>query len=377
MQHTLVAVFDNRSDAQKALEDLVASGFLRQDARLSEGDPTGQSDVAGAQRTGEGIGSSIKNFFSDIFGTDRDESTRMYSEAVTRGHYVLTLDASSEPEVERAADIVERYGPIDIDEHARQWGLGGGTGTSQESMRMGTGSSQQASSTLQQSTGGSMQGSMQGNMQGGMQGSQQRADTTAIPVIQEELKVGKRVVQRGGVRIYQRVLETPVNESIGLREEHVNVERHAVDRPVSPADVSAFQETTIELRESAEEAVVEKTARVVEEVVVGKEVTERSEQISDTVRRTEVEIEQLTPDEDTYFRGHWTSNYANQGGSYDEYAPAYSYGSSMARSDLYRGRPWNDVESNLRTDWESRYPSSAWEKFKAAIRHGWERITSS
>lgn len=379
MQHTLVAVFDNRSDAQKALEDLVASGFSRQDARLSEGDPTGQSGVtgAGAQRPDEGsIGSSIKNFFSDIFGTDRDESTRMYSEAVTRGHYVLTLDADSEPEVERAADIIERYGPIDIDEHARQWGLGGGTGTSQESMRMGTGSSQQGASLSQQSATGSMQGSMQGNMQGGMQGSQQRADTTAIPVIQEELKVGKRAVQRGGVRIYQRVIETPVNESIGLREEHVNVERHAVDRPVSPADASAFQETTIELRESAEEAVVEKTARVVEEVVVGKEVTERNEQISDTVRRTEVEIEQLTPDEDIYFRGHWTSNYANQGGSYDEYAPAYSYGSSMARSDLYRGRPWNDVESSLRSDWESRYPSSAWEKFKAAVRHGWERITS-
>jgi len=380
MQHTLVAVFDNRSDAQKALEDLVASGFSRQDARLSEGDPTGQSDVAGAQRTDGGIGASIKHFFSDIFGTDRDESTRMYSEAVTRGHYVLTLNADSEPEVERAADIVERYGPIDIDEHARQWGFGGGTGTSQESMRMGTGFSQQTSSMSQQSAGGSMQGSAQGNMQGGMQGamqgSQQRADTTAIPVIQEELKVGKREVQRGGVRIYQRVVETPVNESIGLREEHVNVERHPVDRPVSPADVAAFQETTIELRESAEEAVVEKTARVVEEVVVGKEVTERNEQISDTVRRTEVEIEQLTPDEDMYFRGHWTSNYANQGGSYDEYAPAYSYGSSMARSDLYRGRRWDDVESNLRSDWESRYPSSAWEKFKTAVRHGWERITS-
>lgn len=376
MQHTLVAVFDNRSDAQKALEDLVASGFSRQEARLSEGDTTGQSGITGAEsgRTGEGsIGSSIKNFFTDIFGTDRDESAQMYSEAVTRGHYVLTLNADSEPEVERAADIVERYGPIDIDEHARQWGVG------QESMRMGTGASQQGASVSQQSASLSQQSAtsnLQGNVQGTMQGSQQRADTTAIPVIQEELKVGKREVQRGGVRIYQRVIETPVSENIGLREEHINVERHAVDRPVSPDDVSAFQETTIELRESAEEAVVEKTARVVEEVVVGKEVTQRNEQISDTVRRTEVEIEQLSPEEDTYFRGHWTSNYANLGGSYDEYAPAYSYGSSMARSDMYRGRPWNDVEGNLRSDWESRYPSSAWEKFKAAVRHGWERITS-
>lgn len=387
MQHTLVAVFDNRSDAQKALEDLVASGFSRQQAQLSEGDPAGSSlqssgttaSTAGTSTSDGSIGSSIKNFFNDIFGSDRTEDAQMYSEAVTRGHYVLTLDADSEPEVERAADIVERYGPVDIDEHAASWNQGamaGGMGMGSTGMQQSASMSQQ--SQLQQgmqSTQGAMQGSQ---LQGGqMQGSQQRADdTTAIPIIQEELKVGKREVQRGGVRIYQRVVETPVNETVGLREEHVNVERHAVDRPVSPADVNAFQETTIELRETAEEAVVQKSARVVEEVVVGKEVTQRQENISDTVRRTEVEVEQLTPDQDTYFRGHWTSNFADQGGSYDDYAPAYSYGSSMARSEMYRGRPWDEVEPNLRNDWESRYPQSTWEKMKAAVRHGWERITS-
>lgn len=381
MQHTLVAVFDNRTDAQKALEDLVASGFSRQSARLSEGDPTGQSSLqstSGASTTattGEGsIGSSIKNFFIDIFGTDRSTDAQMYSAAVTRGHYVLTLTADSEPEVERAADIVERYGPVDIDEHAQQWGAMGG----QDSMRMGAGSMQQGQGMSQQSAppvpGAGMQGSgLQGSQ---YQDSQQRADSAAIPVIQEELKVGKREVQRGGVRIYQRVVETPVTETVGLREEHLNVERHAVDRPVTAADVNAFQETTIELRESAEEAVVEKTARVVEEVVVGKEVTQRQENISDTVRHTEVEIEQLSPDDDAYFRGHWTSNYGNAGGTYEEYAPAYSYGSSMARSQTYRGRPWSDVEGSLRSDWESRNPGSTWDKVKAAIRHGWERMTS-
>jgi hypothetical protein len=48
----------------------------------------------------------------------------------------------------------------------------------------------------------------------------------------------------------------------------------------------------------------------------------------------------------------------------------------MARSDLFRGRPWNDVESQLRTDWEGRYPGSAWERVKAAVRHGWERMST-
>lgn len=382
MQHTLVAVFDNRSDAQKALEDLVASGFTRQEVRLSEGDPAGQSSLssstttaAGTHGTDEGIGASFKHFFSDLFGTDRSDHAQMYSEAVNRGHYVLTLNAASEPEVERAADIVERYNPVDIDEQAQQWQT---SGMSAGAMGAGSSGLQQSQSASQQFAQGSAGNVNSGSIQGSnLAATQQRGDaTTAIPVIQEELKVGKREVQRGGVRIYQRMVETPVNETIGLREEHVNVQRRAVDKLVDPADIAAFQDTTIELRETAEEAVVEKTARVVEEVIVGKEVTQHNEQITDSVRRTEVEIEQLTPDDDAYFRGHWTSNFANEGGSYDDYAPAYHYGNTMARSDLYRGRPWNDVESNLRTDWEARNPGSTWDKFKAAVRHGWERMTA-
>lgn len=383
MQHTLLAVFDNRSDARKALEGLVASGFSRQEARLSEGDPTGQgglsasaSGSASNARADDGsFGSGIRNFFADIFGTDRSEHAQMYSDAVSGGHYVLTLTVDSEPEVERAADIVERYGPVDIDDKAPQWDSAYG-----EPARMGTSPSKQQSQPMaQQYAQGSdptPRGSAAGQHSQFQAGQQRVGETQAIPVIQEELKVGKREVQRGGVRIYSRVIETPVNESVGLREEHVKVERNAVDRPLGADDISAFRETTIELRETAEEAVVEKTARVVEELVVGKEVSQRNEQISDTVRRTEVEVEQLAPQDETYFRGHWTSNFAGQGGTYDEYAPAYSYGSSMRNSEMYRNRPWDDVEGSLRTDWEARYPNSAWEKMKAAVRHGWERMTS-
>ena len=386
MQHTLVAVFDNRSDAQQALEDLVASGFGRQEVRLSEGDPTGDASQSMQSGTttdaGDGsIGSSIKGFFGDLFGNERSQDAHMYSEAVTRGHYVLTVTAASEPEVERAADIVERHGPVDIDETSQQWSGGAMAGqnlSSSGAIQQSAAVSQQNMQADVQSSQGSVQ-SPQANVQGSqgsVQGSQQRADTTAIPVIQEELKVGKRQVERGGVRIFQRMVETPVNESVALREEHVNVERHAVNRPVNPADLNAFQENTIELRETAEEAIIEKTARVVEEVVVGKEVTQRQQQISDTVRHTEVDVQQLTGDDDTYFRGHWNSNLASTGGSYDDYAPAYQYGNTMASSDLYRGRPWEDVETNLRTDWEARNPGSTWEKMKSAVRHGWERMTT-
>ena len=114
---------------------------------------------------------------------------------------------------------------------------------------------------------------------------------TAIPVVEEELVVGKRAVNQGGVRVYRRVVEVPVEESVNLREEHVTVERHAVDRAVTDPD--AFRDRTIELTETAEEAVVGKNARVVEELLVGKKSLERTETIHDTVRKTEVEVEEI------------------------------------------------------------------------------------
>ena len=121
-----------------------------------------------------------------------------------------------------------------------------------------------------------------------------RGETT-IPVVEEELKVGKREVERGGVRVESRVTETPVEERVNLREERVHVERHPVDRPVSSAD-NAFKEGTLEVTERAEQAVVAKEARVVEEVVVGKEVAERTETVRDTVRRTDVNVEEIKGD---------------------------------------------------------------------------------
>lgn len=362
MQHTLLAVFDNRSDAEKAQDALIAGGFPRAQLRLTEGESEAGPEPAAH---GGGIGAGIRRFFADIFGTDRSEHAQLYAAAVTSGRHVLSLAADTTEEVERAADIVERFGPVDLDEHGQPW-------TGQDH-----GLRPQGASMAQQAGGGSMQGAVQGgSAQGTPQGgSQQRAESTAIPVIQEELRVGKRAVERGGVRIYQRVVETPVSERVALREEHVKVARHPVDRPVRADDLHAFEEATIELRETGEEPVVSKTARVVEEVVVDKQVSERSEQVNDTVRRTEVELEPFSAADDAYFRGHWTSNYGSAG-SYEEYAPAYRYGSEMARSERYRGQAWNDVENHLRSDWQARHPRSAWDRFKAAVRHGWERIAS-
>jgi uncharacterized protein (TIGR02271 family) len=112
-----------------------------------------------------------------------------------------------------------------------------------------------------------------------------------IPIVEERLRVGKREVGHGRVRIRSYVVETPVQEQVTLREERVNVERRPVDRPLTSADEALFQERTVEVAKTAEEAVVAKEARVVEEVTLRKTAEERTETVRDTVRRTEVDVE--------------------------------------------------------------------------------------
>lgn len=375
MQHTLVAVFDNNADAQSAMDELLTSGFPRSDVRMSSGSPA--SSLSGSSTTttttttdtDTGIGTSIKNFFSDLFSDDDDDARHVnrYEGAVSGGKCVVTLTANSLPEVERAADIVERFGPIDIDEHSDATGMSAGA------MNMSSGVQKSAPMSAQSAN---LQGSTARTDSLQRDTAAQPGAARSIPVVEEQLKVGKREVQRGGVRIFSRIVETPVNESVSLREEHVDVQRRTVDQPINPADATAFKEQTIEMRESAEEAVVQKSARVVEEVTVGKQVNQRQEQIRDSVRHTEVDIERLGgTDDDSYYRNHYQSNFASSGAAYDDYAPAYTYGSQM-RSQ-YAGRQWDDVETDLRTNWESRGTggASTWERMKAAVRHGWDRMT--
>jgi uncharacterized protein (TIGR02271 family) len=258
-----------------------------------------------------------------------------------------------------------------------------------------------------------------------------------IPVVEEELEVGKRQVDLGAVRVVSRMVETPVTESVTLREERANIERRPVDRPASEADLAGLRDESIEVRETAEKAVVNKTARVVEEVTVGKTATEHTEQVSDSVRRTVVDVQNdggnattgttasslgttsgtvgntsgtlgtagsttggigstgtaattgsmmgttadnmaataTSADYDDDFRRDWNTRYATTGGSYDDYAPAYRYGSTLGADTRYKGRSWDEVESGARSDWQTRYPGSSWENFKAAVRHGWERVS--
>jgi uncharacterized protein (TIGR02271 family) len=116
-----------------------------------------------------------------------------------------------------------------------------------------------------------------------------RNNNQTIPVIEEELQVGKREVNTGGIRLKSRIVENEVHEDVNLREEKVNVVRTPVDRVANESDI---REESIQLTETAEVPVVSKEAVVVEEVSLSKEVNERNETISDTVKKTEIDIEE-------------------------------------------------------------------------------------
>jgi len=118
-------------------------------------------------------------------------------------------------------------------------------------------------------------------------GAMNAGDT--IKVMKEDLVVGKREVEAGGVRVTSHVVETPVQEQVTLHEERVTIERRPVNERVAGTEV--FRDQTIEARATAEEAVVGKDVRVVEEIGIRKEAADRVETVRDTVRRTEIDVE--------------------------------------------------------------------------------------
>lgn len=115
-----------------------------------------------------------------------------------------------------------------------------------------------------------------------------------IQEVEEEVTVGKRRVATGGVRASTRVTERPVEKTVTLTEEQVDVTRRDAGRELSPEEAErAFKETSVEVTETAEEAQVRKAARLIGEVEIAKTEQERTETIKDTARRTEVDVEKI------------------------------------------------------------------------------------
>ena len=280
MATTLVGVFDDFAAAQKAVQQLTKAGIKQGDISIARNNNGKSYETYGGAKSkdytsGTSIGDKIANFFDGIFGTDVNNDERgVYAESVRRGGTIVTVK-TDDSMTERAADILNGAGAADIDRRHAQYRAAGYKKFDQKAPLY----NEEQTRTEREKFS--------------------RQNEVALPVIEEQLNVGKRVVQHGGVRVHTSVSEKPVSKTVNLREENVTVDRRPVDRAVTDADMAAVKDGSFTVTEREEVPVVAKEAHVVEEVMIGKDVRERQETVRDTVKRTDVDVEEINQNTQT------------------------------------------------------------------------------
>ena len=249
MTQTVIGIFDNTSEAEEAVEALLDNGFTESNVDLSVNNAKMNLVAAIADNNNE---SGISKFFKNLFGND-DEGNR-YTKAAER-RSIVTVHTQTSEEAKRASELLDKYGAIDINDDEQGTAFESDTRNSQDYVNAEEGQT--------------------------------------ISVIEENLQVGKRDTETGGVRLKSRIVEKPVEDNLRLREEYVRVERKQVNRIATDTDLKNAENVNLELIEHAEVPVVSKEARVVEEISIGRDVKHREETVIDTIRKTEVDIEEI------------------------------------------------------------------------------------
>jgi uncharacterized protein (TIGR02271 family) len=322
-EETIVAVYDTAEHADAAVRDLIAADVP--ESAISRHDRTA-SGMTPLHETTTGEPPREEGFWSRLFGGERDYDHQVYDRSVESGSTVISVRVS-DGHIERVSEILDRHNPIDIDERASGYGLAGTTedgvagvppvgyaetrATGMRSAETEYDAPVARSAELRSPGLGLGEGGLPG---GGVAYETTGSDLTdagavaptglgatsrvgtdeseTLQLAEEQLTVGKRLVNRGTTRVRRYVVETPVEEQVSLHEERVTLDRRPVTGTVAPG-ASSFTDRTIEMAETREEAVVSKTAHVTEEVRLRKEAVERVETVRDTVRREEVEVEQV------------------------------------------------------------------------------------
>lgn len=243
MNYTIVGFFNEKEEAQKAEKQLMSGGFANNQVDLSPFKTQGEYTNADYDYKED---DNTSGFWSWLFD-DNDDNRERHSRVAARTN-VVTVYAKDKEGAKNAASILDNYGALDVDDYDQK-----------------------------------LMGRKNQDINSGKRGD-------SIEVKKEEMNVGKREVNQGGVQIKSRIVEKPVQENIRLRDERVYVTRKPVDKAVSGKD--AFKDKTIEMTERDEKAVVDKSTRVVEEIAVNKDVKVHEEKVSDTVRETEVDIDE-------------------------------------------------------------------------------------
>ncbi len=298
MTEHIVAVYKTEAHATAAARSLESLGIpptaIRQ---YAETVPAKTEPVEPASTHTSGGG-----FWAWLFGDElMTETTRsmytddIYDRRVAAGNVVLSLTVA-DTKIHETISALEAHNPVDIDEGSEEIAQPGAGMTPPEGLAAGRAMPTEA--VAQAGVASSYPGGRVAPAASpeAVSGSATPPPATTgkgeevIPLSEEQLEVGKRAVDRGTTRIRRFVVEKPVEQDVTLRGERVTVERRTPIAAERAPGAGAFEERVVEVRETAEEPVVAKTARVVEEVVVSREATERTETVKDTVRREEVDV---------------------------------------------------------------------------------------
>lgn len=422
---TVVALYDDVVDARTTVEDLVDAGFDRSDISLVARDidneysrhldsddededaaaegaavgATGGAVIGGlagvlvgmgalaipgigpvvaagpiaAGLAGAGIGAVTGGIIGALAGWGvPEEEAEYYAEGVRRGGTLVAVKVSDE-RADDVAEIMEDNDPVNVERRAEYWRAEQGwTGYDPEvepydAKQIGTYREQRAQ----------WETDYEDDFDYDADDDYDLEEDDTIEVVEEEMRVGKREVRGGSVRVHSHVVSEPVEEDVRLRHEDVDVQRRSADRP---ADESDFEEKTIEMTATHEEPVVEKRARVIEEVVVRKDTDVVDETVRGTVRRTEVDVDETGDgwngsnfeDYDQEFRRHYDDRYTTSQYNYDQYRPAYRYGHNLGSERSYQDKDWSTIEPAAKQRWEETNEGT-WHEFKDAVRHAWNR----
>ncbi|MDQ1611934.1 MAG: hypothetical protein QOG00_1865 [Pyrinomonadaceae bacterium] len=352
MAKTVIGLFDNRAEAQSVVQELLGAGFRRddisvmskkiegQDKPTREGEAVAYVEEDGEEQikdmakgagtgaaigglaglllsltafaipgvgpvlaagplaaiiAGAGIGATAGGLISGLtrLGVPEDDAN-YYAEGVRRGGTLISVEAADN-QADGAVAIMKRHGAVEIDKRAAQWRDEGWSGfdanATETAYNAFAGDARTNTAAATEVTAEHQR--LADAPRAGARTAASPQNQVSVPVVEEQLQVGKREVERGGVRVETLITEKPVEENVELREEHVNVERRPVDYTFHGTESEAFKESLVEIREAYEELVVNKKARVVEEVVVNKDVEQRTETVHETLRRTDVNVEQI------------------------------------------------------------------------------------
>jgi uncharacterized protein (TIGR02271 family) len=268
---TLVAVYDTPARADAAVNALRAAGFAESDisvfdnARLRDGKPF---FAPGAKKPG---------LWQRLFGPDvHEHEASVYGETVQEGGALISVRLPPN-EVAHARAVLDIHRPVDVHDRAVTTGVAPAPHVQAVQRKLEA----LPLAALQQVA---------------VSPKLAAAQPEVLRLAEEQLEIGKQMIETGRTRVRRFVTERDVAHDITLHHEHAEVLRKAISDPNYVGEID-WADGTIEVIETAEHAVVNKTARVVEEVSLRKFGSDHIETIRDKLRRHEVAFERIGSDE--------------------------------------------------------------------------------